>query len=92
MTLDRTKKYKVGRLVFKYDPETDTWESRDSDLTYLYTVSEALLELMHPVEVEEPIKWGFESDGDFPGDVVSVAPTRFAKGNWRHEVVSTRIG
>ena len=63
----------------------------DLGSTAVYLTDEEFL-MLNPVEVEEPLKWGFESDGDFPGDVVSVAPTRFAKGNWRHEVVSTRIG
>ena len=92
MTLDRTKKYTVGTIEFAHQ-NTGAKRPWKGDLgeSVIYLNDEELLK-MDPVEVEEPIKWGFESDGDFPGDVVSVAPTRFAKGNWRHEVVSTRIG
>lgn len=87
MTLDRTKKYKVGDVVFEWADASKAW----IDDTALL-LKEMDLARFNPVEVEDPIKWGFESDGDFPGDVINSAPVTFAKGNWRHEVVSTRIG
>ena len=67
MTLDRTKKYTVGTVPFK-SIGTDYKSCWRGDLgdTVVYLTDDDLLRL-NPVEVEEPLKWSFESDGDFPG-------------------------
>lgn len=96
MTLDRTKKYKVGRLEFKYDSESDRWESKDEEKRYLHSVVEDLLESLNPVEVEEPLKWSFEAPTaaykTLSAIITATAPDAIFEGTWRHEVVSTRIG
>lgn len=90
MTLDRTKKYKVGETRFMHSD--DGWMS-DRGIYYL---TDAELSALNPVEVEEPLKWSFELETsalDKLGDKFAIkAPVETYKGNWRHEVVSTRIG
>lgn len=91
MTLDRTKKYKVGDVVFEWSGSC--WLNGPHGCGII----QSTFEKMNPVEVEEPLKWSFEwgypfdlnhlrhaiESGDYP---------RLYEGNWRHEVVSTRIG
>lgn len=54
MTLDRTKKYKVGRLEFRYEVgytiSGDWWTARSSSGNYVRLLEEELAE-MDPVEV-----------------------------------------
>ena len=100
MTLDRTKKYKVGDVVFEcanvFGTGQSLWQDAE-DRSSSFCLNDTDFARLHPVEVEEPLKWSFEyeaaTDGfDFKTRANHAAPTKVFAGNWRHEVVSTRIG